>query len=45
MAIEDIHILIFQQLLVFQLKLKFFGYPYSMKKEKKNRKTMALEIG
>lgn len=45
MTIEDIHILLFQQLLVFQLELKFFGYPYSMKEERKNRKKMALEIG
>jgi len=45
MTIEDIYILLFQQLLVFQLKLKFFGYPYNMKKERKNRKKITLKIG
>lgn len=44
MTIADIHTLLFQQLLAFWLKLKFFGYPYGMKK-RKNRKKMALEIG
>lgn len=40
---EDVYILLFQQLLVFWLKLKFFGLPYSMKK-RKTRKKMALEV-
>lgn len=30
MTVEDIHILLFQQLLLFQLRLKLFGYPYSI---------------
>lgn len=44
MTIEDIHILLFQQLLVFWLKLKFFWLPYSMKKERMERRWL-LKLG